>query len=309
MQAFISTEFLPMFLPLLFACGLVLASTSAVAMTIYKSTDANGVVSYSDRPSKGAQVFVFRDRMVERLERQVFLDIKKQKGADAVFVRNDLYAPVEIELSFAGLRNVSGAPSRPIRRVLPARSNLRLALLTATRPGKPLVYTPRFEYSLGDPAGTAQAYRYPLPWRGGPFRLSQGANGQYSHYGPKNRYAMDIAMPEGTPIIAARGGVVVKTENHQTGRGTDPSGNFVRVLHDDGTMGVYLHLQKGSVSVREGQRVMVGTPLALSGNTGNSSGPHLHFVVQRNTGLGLVSIPYQFNQPVGDLPNFALGKQ
>jgi murein DD-endopeptidase MepM/ murein hydrolase activator NlpD len=116
-------------------------------------------------------------------------------------------------------------------------------------------------------------------------------------------------MPEGTPIIAARGGMVVKTENGQTGRGTDPSGNFVRVLHDDGTMGVYLHLQKGSVSVREGQRVGVGSPLALSGNTGNSSGPHLHFVVQRNTGMGLVSIPYQFKQPMGALPNFALGKQ
>jgi murein DD-endopeptidase MepM/ murein hydrolase activator NlpD len=245
------------------------------------------VVSYSDRPTKGAKVFVFRDRMVERLERQVYLDIKKQRGMDSVFVRNDLYAPVEIELSFAGLNNVSGAPSRPIRRVLPARSNIRLALLKATK----------------------AAYRYPLPWRGGPFRLSQGANGQYSHYGPKNRYAMDIAMPEGTPIIAARGGMVVKTENGQTGRGNDPSGNFVRVLHDDGTMGVYLHLKKGSVSVREGQRVVVGSALALSGNTGNSSGPHLHFVVQRNTGLGLVSIPYQFNQPVGALPNFALGKQ
>jgi murein DD-endopeptidase MepM/ murein hydrolase activator NlpD len=247
--------------------------------------------------------------MVEHLERQVYLEIKKQKGVDNVYVRNDLYAPVEIELSFAGLSNVSGAPSRPIRRVMPARSNIRLALLTATKAGRPLAYTPRFEYSLGDPSGAAMAYRYPLPWRGGPFRLSQGANGQYSHFGAKNRYAMDIAMPEGTPIIAARGGVVVKTENAQTGRGTDPSGNFVRVLHDDGTMGVYLHLKQGSVGVREGQRVAVGSALALSGNTGNSSGPHLHFVVQRNTGLGLVSIPYQFNQPVGALPNFALGKQ
>ena len=294
---------------LLFFCGLFMASTSAVAMTIYKSTDANGVVSYSDRPSKGSQVFVFQDRMVERLERQVYLDIKKQKGGDVVFVRNDLYAPVEVALAFTGMSNVRGAPAQTIRRVLPARSNTRLALLTAITGGKPLVYTPQFQYALGDPAGAAQSYRYPLPWRGGPFRLSQGAEGQYSHFGPKNRYAMDIAMPVGTQIIAARSGVVVKIENSQSGRGTDPSGNFVRVLHDDGTMGVYLHLKQGSVSVREGQRVTVGSPLALSGNTGNSSGPHLHFVVQRNNGSGLVSIPYQFNQPLGALPNFALGKQ
>ncbi|MBT9572733.1 M23 family metallopeptidase [Pseudomonas umsongensis] len=298
-----------MFARLLFFCGLFIASTSAMAVTIYKSTDASGVVSYSDRPTKGSSVFTFRDRMVENLERQVYLVIMKKDGVDSVYVRNDLYAPVEIELSFTGLNNVSGAPSRPIRRVMPLRSSIRLAQLTPTRAGRPLAYLPKFEYSLGDPEGAAVAYRYPYPWRGGPFRVSQGAEGQYSHFGPRNRYAIDIAMPEGTPIIAARGGIVVKTENGQTGRGTDPSGNFVRVLHDDGTMGVYLHLQKGSVSVREGQRVVVGSPLALSGNTGNSSGPHLHFVVQRNTGMGLVSIPYQFKQPMGALPNFALGKQ
>ncbi len=109
-------------------------------------------------------------------------------------------------------------------------------------------------------------------------------------------------MPEGTPIIAARSGVVVKTENEQAGRGNDPSGNFVRVQHDDGTEGAYLHLKQGSVSVRVGQRVAVGSPLALSGNTGNSSGPHLHFVVQRATEAGLVSIPYEFNQPVAHCP-------
>ncbi len=298
-----------MFARLLFLCGLLLASTSAVAVTVYKSTDANGVVSYSDRPSKGAKEFVFQDRMVEHLERQVYLDIKKQKGGDVVFVRNDLYAPVEIALAFISLSNVRGAPAKAIRRVLPARSKTRMALLTPITAGQPLQYSPQFQYSLGNPVGVAQSYRYPLPWRGGPFRLSQGAEGQYSHFGPKNRYAMDIAMPVGTPIIAARAGVVVKVENSQSGRGTDPSGNFVRVLHNDGTMGVYLHLKQGSVSVREGQQVTVGSPLALSGNTGNSSGPHLHFVVQRNMGQGLVSIPYQFNQPLGALPNFALGKQ
>ncbi|WLH79290.1 MULTISPECIES: M23 family metallopeptidase [unclassified Pseudomonas] len=168
------------------------------------------------------------------------------------------------------------------------------------KPERPVLDRPKPTYS-------SQAYRYPLPWRGGPFRLSQGPNGSFSHTDAKSRYAMDIAMPEGTPIIAARSGVVVKTENQQAGRGNDASGNFVRVRHDDGTEGVYLHLKQGSVSVRVGQRVAVGSPLALSGNTGNSSGPHLHFVVQRASEAGLVSIPYEFNQPVGALPNFALG--
>ena len=226
-----------MLVRLLLCCALFMACATAGAGTIYQSTDANGVVSYSDRPTQGSKVFIFRDQMDERLERQVYYVILKKNGVDSVYVRNDLYAPVEIELSFAAVKNVSGAPRKPIRRVIPLRTSVRLVQLTATQAARPLAYIPRLKYSLGDPSGTAKAYRYPLPWRGGPFRISQGANGQYSHFGPKSRYAVDIAMPEGTPIIAARGGVVVKTENSQSGRGSHPSGNFVRVLHDDGTHG------------------------------------------------------------------------
>ena len=118
---------------------------------------------------------------------------------------------------------------------------------------------------------------------------------------------MDIAMPEGTPIIAARGGMVVKVENGQSGRGSNPAGNFVRILHPDGTMGVYLHLMRDSVVVKEGQRVRQGQMLAKSGNTGNSTGPHLHFVVQRNVGLALESIPYRFDRPLSGLPDFTAG--
>ncbi|KAA8557022.1 M23 family metallopeptidase [Pseudomonas marginalis] len=222
-----------MLLRLLLSCILALVANSTQAMTLYKSTDANGMVFFSDRQTPGAQAFVIQERRVERVQ-------------------------------------------------------------------PPVLYRPQ-------PVYPRQAYRYPLPWRGGPFRLTQGPNGSFSHTDAKSRYAMDIAMPEGTPIIAARSGVVVKIENSQIGRGNDASGNFVRVQHDDGTQGVYLHLKQGSVSVRPGQRVAVGSALGLSGNTGNSSGPHLHFVVQQSTAAGLVSIPYEFNQPVGTLPNFALG--
>ena len=292
---------------ILLLLGLPLLASPALALTIYKYTDANGVVTYSDQAAPGAQVFVFRDRMVEKLDTQVKLETRKHDAGETLLVRNDLFAPVDIELKLENVENAVGAPTKPIRWVLPPRSQIRLATLAPRDASKPLKYTPKLRHALGDPRLIPKPYKYPLPWRGGPFRLTQGANGQYSHFTPKGRYAVDIAMPEGTPIVAARGGMVVKIENEQSGRGNNPAGNFVRILHDDGTMGVYLHLMKGSVAVREGQRVETGTRIARSGNTGNSTGPHLHFVVQRNMGLAIESIPFDFSQPVNSLPNFAVG--
>jgi murein DD-endopeptidase MepM/ murein hydrolase activator NlpD len=286
---------------------LLLQALPAAATTVYKYTDANGVVTYSDQAVPGAQVFVFRDRMVESLDLQVKLETLRHAAGETLLVRNDLFAPVQIELEVRQPENVLGAPEQPLRWVLAPRSQIRLLTLAPRDPAQPLRYQPRLRHALGDPRLQPSPYSYPLPWQGGPFRLTQGANGQYSHYTPKGRFAVDIAMPEGTPIIAARGGMVVKTENLQNGRGNNPSGNFVRILHDDGTMGVYLHLLQGSLQVQEGQRVVSGQQLARSGNTGNSTGPHLHFVVQRNVGMALESIPFSFAQPVDSLPNFALG--
>jgi murein DD-endopeptidase MepM/ murein hydrolase activator NlpD len=290
----------------LFLAISLLAAGQAGALTVYKYIDANGVVTYSDKAVPGAKVFQFNDRMVERMDNLVKLETKKHEAGETLMVRNDLYAPVEVELRLDNLQNAVGAPEAPIRWVLPPRSDIRLATLAPRDPSKPLRYTPKLRYALGDPRLLPKTFAYPLPWLGGPFRLSQGAGGKYSHFTPKGRYAMDIAMPEGTPILAARGGVVVRIENNQSGRGNNPSGNYVRILHDDGTMGVYLHLMQGSVAVREGQQVMAGSQIARSGNTGNSTGAHLHFVIQRNVGLALESIPFDFAQPVDSLPNFAV---
>lgn len=283
------------------------AAGEAAALTIYKYTDANGVVTYTDQKAPGAKVFVFRDRMVESLDSEVKLQTLKHEAGETLLVRNDLFAPVQIELSITDTSNALGVPDKPISWILAPRSKIRLATIARRDTSLPLKYKTKLRYALGDPRLLPTQKNYPLPWRGGPFNLSQGANGKYSHFGPKGRYALDIAMPVGTPIVAARAGVVVKIENQQTGRGTNPSGNFVRILHNDGTMGVYLHLSKGSVKVAEGTHVEVGTLLALSGNTGNSTGPHLHFVIQRNVGLAVESIPFDFTQPVNSLPNFAVG--
>ena len=92
---------------------------------------------------------------------------------------------------------------------------------------------------------------------------------------------------------------------HRTGEatGADPKyqsrANAVRILHEDRTMAVYAHLQADSVRVTPGQRVERGAWLANSGNTGFSTGPHLHFAIQRNTGMDLVSVPFEFAGPDG----------
>ena len=75
--------------------------------------------------------------------------------------------------------------------------------------------------------------------------------------------------------------------------------NQIRVLHEDGTMAVYAHLQANSVRVRPGVKVNRGQWVANSGNTGYSSGPHLHFVIQLNAGMSLESLPFRFAKPAG----------
>ena len=67
----------------------------------------------------------------------------------------------------------------------------------------------------------------------------------------------------------------------------------MRILHADGSMGVYAHLKENGVYVRVGQKVSLGQQIGVSGNTGYSSGPHLHFCLQINNGMRLVSIPFR----------------
>lgn len=293
----------------LFPAVLLGLGAQAQAATIYKFVDSHGVVNYTDRVTPGAKRLVFQDRMVESFSAQVRLNTRRVGNAVTYEAQNDTYAPVQVMLRLSGLRNAAPGGATEVGRLVGPRSRLVLATVNPAEPGKPVTGTPGFRYVLGDPGTRTKAYRYPFPWVGGPFRVSQGPNGSFSHNGPKGRYAIDIAMPEGTPIIAARAGTVIKVENDQDQGGAQPSGNFVRILHEDGTMGVYLHLMRGSVVVKEGERVTQGTPLGRSGNTGHSTGPHLHFVVQRNTGAGLESIPYEFDRPLQSLPNFAYGSR
>ncbi|MDX2351109.1 M23 family metallopeptidase [Pseudomonas sp. NPDC077382] len=244
----------------------------------------------------------------------VRLFVNRVGSGKAMDVSNDTDVPVEVVLRLTRMVNVTGVGKGVIRKTVPARTRVRIATLRKRQAGYPLMFQQSFSYSLiysPEPGkkGTVGGYAYALPWKGGPFRISQGAGGDFSHNSPKGRYAVDVAMPVGTPIVAARAGTVVKARDGQHGRRPDPAGNYVRILHDDGTHSAYLHLKRGSVQVKAGQQVKIGSLLGQSGNTGRSTGPHLHFVVQKNIGDSLVSVPFRFTQPVDSLPNFALSER
>ena len=116
-------------------------------------------------------------------------------------------------------------------------------------------------------------------------------NGQY--------HAVDIGADLGTPVRAAKAGMVVFTENRYADLGCRDMlyasvDNVVTVLHDDGTEAIYGHLRQGSVRVGENERVEAEDIIAEVGNSGASDGPHLHFQVGGLTEGGYVTLPLSF---------------
>ncbi|WP_460219727.1 M23 family metallopeptidase [Psychroserpens sp. MEBiC05023] len=137
---------------------------------------------------------------------------------------------------------------------------------------------------------------YELPFKSGKrYKVIQGYNGRLSHYTDKSRYAIDFKIPIGDTIVAARSGRVIRTVDHFTEHGgesyTDKA-NQILIYHDDGTIAFYVHLDTNGVLVNVGDMVKQGQPIGISGHTGYSTTPHLHFVVRNFRS----AIPIQFKE-------------
>ena len=125
------------------------------------------------------------------------------------------------------------------------------------------------------------SYVYALPYEEGKsYRLVQGYFGPFSH---KERAALDFKMKRGTKITAARGGTVVRVKEDGDRGGWNrkyrPYGNNIVIQHEDGSRAGYWHLQLNGALVNVGDTVKKGQVIALSGKTGYSAMPHLHFMV------------------------------
>ena len=155
-------------------------------------------------------------------------------------------------------------------------------------------------------SGCAGAYpdqvtsAYVLPWRvGETYRIGQGNCGPGSHAaGTIVQYAYDILMPIGTPIVATRGGRVLLVEERFPDATRIPGQeNYINVTHADGTIAAYVHLTKDGALVGAGDEVAQGEVIALSGDSGSSTEPHLHFHVQACEGCATVRVTFRNTRP------------
>ncbi|WP_157443600.1 M23 family metallopeptidase [Curvibacter lanceolatus] len=220
---------------------------------------------------------------------------------------NEGFAPVSIMVRLTESSNVTASRPLPIAAVIPPRSTEVVTTLTAANRQAPWGFRYIYHHFVGDfkaqPAGE-WPYRIPVdPVQG--TRISQGPGGPLtSHDNGYSRHAVDIPVPIGTPVLAARAGTVIDTRLGSNQGGMEPTyageANYVRVLHDDGTQALYWHLKQNGVLVRPGARVAEGQMLGLSGNTGYSSAPHLHFAVQVTRAMRdhfeAVSVPFVFKR-------------
>jgi murein DD-endopeptidase MepM/ murein hydrolase activator NlpD len=132
------------------------------------------------------------------------------------------------------------------------------------------------------------SFVYQLPYEERKSQLL--VQGYFSRYTHKNRAALDFKMKKGTKVCAARAGVVVRLKEDGKKGGSNIKyrtfGNFVVIQHEDSSRTGYWHLQFNGVLVNVGDTVKQGQVIALSGNSGYTYFPHLHFIVWRSNRNG-----------------------
>ncbi len=201
------------------------------------------------------------------------------------YVENLQYADVTVTLEM-DLVNLVAAEKLPYTVTVPPRTKVKMFTLAPQDSQHDSSWSYTYYATWGNLSVVHDdSYIYHLPYRPGEaFPVSQGFHGKYSHTGGDS-FSIDFKMPEGTPVLAAREGVVVGIKDDSDIGGADKKfewdANYILIRHSDGTLGHYVHLQKDGVRVKIGQTVVAGDVIALSGNTGHSTGPHLHFAVFR----------------------------
>jgi len=241
----------------------------------------------------------------------VYIINKKNKlNIKTYIVNKNLY---DITLLYnARVKNLISSDNLPIERIIKANSKKQITNFYITKKHFSLQST--FKYTLGSKYSIHNYnYKYALPYKPGTTHMvTQGFNGKFSHKG-NSLYAVDFKMKIGTKIYSAREGIVVNLKNNGSKHGNKKyikDANFITIKHKDGTYAKYAHLKKGGVRVKVGQKIKRGQFIGLSGNTGYTKGPHLHFIVFKGKSYNSrTSLPIKFISSQGIILKPIRGKK
>lgn len=229
----------------------------------------------------------------------------EQTGAATIYVDNNYSIEHSVSIDFTALKNMKADVDLPFKGVVPANSKeFKLLTLTIKDASKTSQLGYIAKHCDGDifTKKVNKSYVYILPYEEGKqYPMEQGYGGKFSHYMEGRTHALDFTMEEGSKICAAREGVVVdvKEDSNKGGKTIKYKefGNYITIYHGDGSFANYFHIQRNGSKVKVGDKVESGQVIGLSGNTGWSSGPHLHFQVYTyDESMDVKSIPTKFKQ-------------
>lgn len=241
------------------------------------------------------------------IESDLALCVYNQVVGDSVrlFAKNrrNFDLTVEVELTLLNMRSEHHST---MVFVVGANSDQSLTTLKPIEIGRPS----NFSYRYTSIQGNINAIHndttvYQLPFaEGSTFYVGQSCDTQGTHQADHVKYAIDFSLPIGTPVHAIRGGKVIDLYELSNSGGVSAmhvdKGNFVQIEHADGTISSYHHLRIMGVKVSIGDSVDTGDFIAYSGNTGYSSGPHLHVSVQKPASpTRIASIPIMWQTARG----------
>ncbi len=213
------------------------------------------------------------------------IEINAQQTIDGFVLHatNLEYSAVSVKLKL-NLKNLSSSKGDEFIAVIP-NNTVQFAIAELNKLNEYAGYS--YSYDVTSTFGDVTIdsydsnYKYSLPFdKGKEFQLQQGYFGKYTH---QNERSLDIEMPIGTNVCAARKGIIIKQVDGNNSYCSKPSctnfNNYIDILHDDGTIANYSHLKYKSCKFKVGDSVNEGDFIAESDQTGYTSGPHLHFVV------------------------------
>ena len=216
---------------------------------------------------------------------QVSLDSRQLEDRVEIVATNAEYVPCSVVVDFELANMAVREPGGPDTITLAPRSDSVIYTLVPVNSNQRYGFGYDVHYAHGTvrPAPYDTSFVYELPYATGQtYRVDQGYGGRFSHVGEA---ALDFSMPEGTTVFAARGGTVARVvdrwSEHCARLECKRYNNVIEIVHDDGTMADYVHLQPNSARVDVGERVAAGDIIGRSGRTGYTTGPHLHFGVYR----------------------------